>query len=158
MFKKFWNEVGKRVWVNEYKDSMMPRTTFRSPAPVSQPAYKKPVTAASDLSKNTYFKRDTRRNYPRTEVYTQQDVGHLLLGASQIAKLPEVAPAAEGAEETGVPSVEVKDVAEALAKLQEPVFSAEKLPPVPGAGYKFKLSPEQVVEGPGEYYPVYRVF
>ncbi|KAI8320092.1 hypothetical protein GQ54DRAFT_298878 [Martensiomyces pterosporus] len=155
MFKKFWNEVGKRIWVSEYKESMLPRTTFRSPAPALQPEYKKPVTAASNLSGNQYFERDVRRNYPRTEVYTQPDVGRLLLGSTAVEK--QAAAGAEGAE-SSVPSIEVKDVAEALDKLQKPLFSAENLPPVPGAVYRYKLSPEQTIEGPGEYYPSYRVY
>ncbi|KAJ1964811.1 hypothetical protein GGI12_001179 [Dipsacomyces acuminosporus] len=158
MFKKFWSEVGKKIWVSEYKDSMLPRTTFRSPAPVSQPAYKKPVTPASNLSGNSYFERDVRRNYPRTEVYTQPDVGRLLLGATVAEKQVAAEGASEGAEQAAVPSVEVKDVVEALEKLQTPIYSASNLPPVPGAAYRYKLSPEQTVEGPGEYYPAYRVF
>ncbi|KAJ2466437.1 hypothetical protein EV174_006529, partial [Coemansia sp. RSA 2320] len=106
-------------------DSMIPRTTFRSPAPASQPEYKRSVTAASDLFNNPYYKRDVRRNYPRTDVYTQPDV---------------------------------RDVVEALAKLQSPVYSPSNMPPVPGTAYKYKLSPEQHAEGPGEYYPSYRVY
>ncbi|KAJ1665726.1 hypothetical protein IW140_001768 [Coemansia sp. RSA 1813] len=161
MFKKLWQAVGRKVWVSEYKDSMMPRTTFRSPAPVSQPPYQSPVTAASDIYNNQYYKRDVRRNYPRTEVYTQTDVGTLLLGAKAVEALPESngkEATADGAEVVDVPVVKVKDVVEALDRLQKPLYSASNLPPVPGIPYKYKLSPEQTHEGPGEYYPSYRVY
>ncbi|KAJ1812300.1 hypothetical protein LPJ75_003716, partial [Coemansia sp. RSA 2598] len=73
MLKRFWNNVGKKVWLSDYMDSMIPRTTFRSPAPASQPEYKKPTPPASAIYNNPYYKRDVRRNYPRTEVYTQSD-------------------------------------------------------------------------------------
>ncbi|KAJ2660145.1 hypothetical protein IWW48_003092 [Coemansia sp. RSA 1200] len=161
MFKKFWQAVGKKVWISEYMDSMIPRTTFRSPAPVSQPPYKPPVTAASDIYNNQYYKRDVRRNYPRTEVYTQSDVGTLLLGSKAAEALPEPngkEAAVGGAEIVDVPVVKVKNVVEALDKLQKPLYTASNPPPVPGAAYKYKLSPEQTLEGPGEYYPSYRVY
>ncbi|KAJ2351540.1 hypothetical protein IWW50_005548 [Coemansia erecta] len=165
MLKRFWQSVGDKVWLREYKDSMIPRTTFRSPAPVSQPEYKKPVTAASAISNNQYFKRDVRRNYPHTEVYTQADVGGLLLHMHTVKKIsPPSVKVAENAAEieaekaTNVPEIFVKDVVEALDILGKPIYSAINLPPVPGAPYKYKLSPEQHVEGPGEYYPSYRVY
>ncbi|KAI9468763.1 hypothetical protein LPJ78_003932 [Coemansia sp. RSA 989] len=165
MLKRFWQSVGKKVWLDDYKDSMMPRTTFRSPAPVSQPEYKKPVTAASALSGNQYYKRDTRRNYPHTEVYTQADVGGLLLHMHTVKKIspPSVnvdkdAAELEKQEATNVPEIFVKDVVEALEQLGKPIYSASNLPPVPGTPYRYKLSPEQNPEGPGEYYPSYRVY
>ncbi|KAJ2867514.1 hypothetical protein GGH94_000799 [Coemansia aciculifera] len=159
MFKRFWQKVGSKIWLSDYSDSMIPRTTFRSPAPASQPEYKRPETAASDLFNNQYYKRDVRRNYPRTEVYTQSDVGRLLLSANVAEALPTPAASAEGAPVAEVPAtVEVKDVVEALSKLQKPVYSASSMPPAPGSAYTYKLSPEQHAEGPGEYYPSYRVY
>ncbi|KAJ2161315.1 hypothetical protein GGF46_001576 [Coemansia sp. RSA 552] len=166
MLKRFWQSVGRKVWLDEYKDSMIPRTTFRSPAPVSQPENKKPETAASAISNNPYYKRDVRRNYPHTEVYTQADVGGLLLHMHTVKKLSppstdvaDGAKAAEGAEQSKeVSEIFTKDIVEALAKLNKPVYSAVSLPPVPGVPYRYKLSPEQNAEGPGEYYPSYRVY
>ncbi|KAJ1993774.1 hypothetical protein GGI25_000916 [Coemansia spiralis] len=159
MLKKFWQAVGRRVWLSDYKDSMMPRTTFRSPAPVSQPKYRKPVTAASDIYNNPYYRRDVRRNYPRTEVYTQTDIGTLLLGTKAAEALPEAnGKHADGAGAADVAVAKAKDVVEALDKLQKPVYSASSMPPVPGTPYIYKLSPEQHAEGPGEYYPSYRVY
>ncbi|KAJ2687659.1 hypothetical protein H4R19_006619 [Coemansia spiralis] len=151
MFKRFWQAVGRKVWIAEYKDSMIPQATFRTPAPASQPEYQRPATAASAIANNAYYKRDVRRNYPRTEVYTQADVGSLLLRARAPAGV-------EGAPEVDVPAVAVKDVVQALEKLGQPVYSASSLPPVPGTPYTYKLSPEQHAEGPGEYYPSYRVY
>ncbi|KAI7833491.1 hypothetical protein BX661DRAFT_178485 [Kickxella alabastrina] len=163
MLKKFWNNVGKKVWLSDYKESLIPTTTFRSPAPASQPEYKKPVVPASAISNNYYYKRDVRRNYPQTEVYTQSDIGRLLLGPSVAEKI--AAPAATATAEGGaerqaatVPAVEVKDVVEALQKVKGPIYSAANMPPVPGTAYTYKLSPEQYTEGPGEYYPSYRVY
>ncbi|KAJ2746959.1 hypothetical protein GGI20_000946 [Coemansia sp. BCRC 34301] len=151
------NQVGSKVWLSDYSDSMIPRTTFRSPAPASQPEYKRPKTAASDLFNNQYYKRDVRRNYPRMQVYTQSDVGRLLLSANTATEaLPTPAEGVPVAEVLA--AAEVKDVVEALSKLQTPVYSASCMPPVPGTAYTYKLSPEQCVEGPGEYYPSYRVY
>ncbi|KAJ1998771.1 hypothetical protein GGI04_004855 [Coemansia thaxteri] len=179
MFRRLWNAVGSRLWLSDYKDSMIPRTTFRSPAPASQPEYKRSVTAASDLFNNPYYKRDVRRNYPRTDVYTQPDVARLLLQAAGTAEAVlsppppaaagataaagAAAPAADGATAPAASAVQtsavqVRDVVEALAKLQSPVYSPSNMPPVPGTAYKYKLSPEQHAEGPGEYYPSYRVY
>ncbi|KAJ1826655.1 hypothetical protein LPJ73_008954 [Coemansia sp. RSA 2703] len=164
MLKRFCNSVGKKLWLSDYKDSMIPRTTFRSPAPASQPEYKKPTPPASAIYNNPYYKRDVRRNYPRTEVYTQPEIGRLLLGANAVEKIssPEQQNAAstdaQATEAASVPAVEVKDIFEALQKVGGPVYSAANMPPVPGTPYKYKLSPEQYTEGPGEYYPSYRVF
>ncbi|KAJ2079177.1 hypothetical protein H4R24_003952 [Coemansia sp. RSA 988] len=157
MLKKFWQAVGRKIWLDEYKDSMIPRTTFRSPAPVSQPDNKRPVAAASDISNNHYYKRDVRRNYPHTEVYTQADVGGLLLHMHTVKQVPSPG-GEETAKDTAVPDIFVKDVVGALAALKKPIYSASNLPPIPGAPYRYKLSPEQYSEGHGEYYPSYRVY
>ncbi|KAJ2781026.1 hypothetical protein H4R18_003120 [Coemansia javaensis] len=162
MLKRFWQAVGRRVWLRDYKDSMIPRTTFRTPAPASQPPYQSPVTAASAIANNPYYKRDVRRNYPRTEVYTQADVGSLLLLAHGPKDTPQqleggTAPDA-AAKDVATRDAAAKDVVEALEKLGQPLYSAACMPPVPGAPYRYKLSPEQHVEGPGEYYPSYRVY
>ncbi|KAJ1735637.1 hypothetical protein LPJ61_000432 [Coemansia biformis] len=159
MFKRLWQAVGRKVWLSEYKDSMIPRTTFRTPAPASQPEYQMPATAASDIANNPYYKRDVRRNNPRTEVYTQADIGLLLLAHAPRSIAPAgTTGGTEGAPGAGVPAVVVKDVVEALGRVDRPIYSTSSLPPVPGAAYKYKLSPEQHSEGPGEYYPSYRVY
>jgi hypothetical protein len=49
-----------------HRTSMLPVGQFRHPAPASQPEYQAPVTSASNISKNSYYQRETRRKYPAT--------------------------------------------------------------------------------------------
>lgn len=48
--------------------------------------YVYPKSANSRIYDNPYYKRDTRRNYPRVAVYTQQDVALLLEGSAAKAR------------------------------------------------------------------------
>ena len=50
----------------EFRTSMLPVDKFRVPSPASQPEYVPPVTAASNISKNFYYQRETRRKNPET--------------------------------------------------------------------------------------------
>lgn len=48
------------------RTSMLPVSKFRMPSPASQPKFTLPTTTASDISKNHYYQRDSRRAYPAT--------------------------------------------------------------------------------------------
>lgn len=66
---------------------------YRNPPPGANPPleYTDAVTApASDIAENPYWKRDTRRNYPRSSVLSQGDVIGLLTVGSKAAPKQEV--------------------------------------------------------------------
>ncbi|CAG8561893.1 9159_t:CDS:2 [Acaulospora colombiana] len=95
----------------------------------SQPTnYARPLTKHSDLAQNYYFNRDTRRNYPRLAVYTQEDVA-LLIAASH---LKSITSGEQGSSESTqiVTIPENITLTEAIAFVP-PLYSAEKLPPTP---------------------------
>lgn len=50
------------------RTSMLPVSKFRMPSPASQPKFTLPTTDASNISKNQYYQRDSRRTYPATIV------------------------------------------------------------------------------------------
>ena len=52
----------------------------RQPEPASRTErFSVPSSKASDVAQNPYFRRDTRRNYPKTEVVTQPELAKLLI-------------------------------------------------------------------------------
>lgn len=99
--------------------------------------YKDPVTVpAADLADNPYWKRDTRRQYPRLALYTQQDVvGLLELGSKAV---PRIGDGAAGQKQL----VEVKEGGKVLAEILKTKNKNEiaellgegGLPPLPGLG------------------------
>ncbi|KAK9372193.1 uncharacterized protein V1513DRAFT_453042 [Lipomyces chichibuensis] len=66
---------------------------YRVPSTGSRPeaaTYTDPTTLpASDIADNQYYNRDTRRAYPRIAIYSQSDIGGLLLYGS--AAKPRIA-------------------------------------------------------------------
>ncbi|KAJ1918142.1 hypothetical protein H4219_002783 [Mycoemilia scoparia] len=171
MLKQFWKAVGDRVWVSpHYLESTLRADTFRKPSTGSQTPYKKPKTENSAIYNNQYFNRDNRRNYPRVAVYDQQDVGkHLLLSYLPEAQQAVSAPVAKtettgeakaelaNSEEASVPSVNARDVVDALTQINKPIYTASSLPPMPGKAHRFEISQFQTEASPGQYYPMYRV-
>ncbi|PVU90917.1 hypothetical protein BB561_004652 [Smittium simulii] len=153
MLDKFWRAVGKRVWIKDYKDSLLHADTFRHPSPLNQPTYKRPTTEASDISKNPYFKRDTRRNYPILAVYTQADVAKLLNKPITQQISTETAETQPEKSESKLPIT--IDLNSAL--LSATPYSNTSLPPVPGKAYSYTFSDIQEIEQPGQYYPIYNV-
>ncbi|KAJ1677481.1 hypothetical protein EV182_006084, partial [Spiromyces aspiralis] len=162
---------------SHYSESNIYPDTFRKVSPGSQTPYVKPDTENSAIFNNQYFNRDMRRNYPRLAVYTQQDVGQLLLAAHQAESLTgpaavkakeaikpgaasgeAKAEVAKGEEGCNVPAIEVRDVVDALAKVGKPLYTPSNLPPMPGTARKFELSKYQMIEQPGQYYPMYKVY
>ncbi|OLY82453.1 hypothetical protein AYI68_g3428 [Smittium mucronatum] len=148
------------IFQDDYKVSNLSPKTFRVPAPGEQPQFETPKTEASAISNNSYFKRDTRRNYPRLAVYNQSDVAKLISNLSPVGFAePEAAPS-----ETAQPAVQestqvapVKSLNETILSLKTPIYSIDKLPPTPGTAYVYSISTEQDVQDPGQYYPTYKV-
>lgn len=77
-----WEYIRRALAVDPNRSNGVPMNLqYRNPPPgaVISEAYEDPVTApAGDIADNAYYKRDTRRNYPRTSVLKQADVVGLL--------------------------------------------------------------------------------
>lgn len=133
---------------------------YRNPPPGSNDplGYDDPVTLpAGDIAGNPYWKRDTRRAYPRLSAVTQQDAVALLTVGS------EAAPKAELVGEAGEKAlVEAKNEGDkGLASFLEQKRIGEEvlvngLPPLPsgqclGRGewdvHKYQLTEDQSYEG-----------
>ncbi|CAG8444578.1 12846_t:CDS:2 [Acaulospora morrowiae] len=129
-FNKFYEKIRQLLTVNPETNTGVPLTgIYRTPAPGSQPRdYVRPLTKHSDLAQNYYFNRDARRNYPRLAVYTQQDVAGLIT-ASHLKSI--TAGEQESSESTQITTIpENITLTEAIAFVP-PLYSANKLPPVP---------------------------
>ncbi|KAI8372840.1 uncharacterized protein BYT42DRAFT_578206 [Radiomyces spectabilis] len=154
---KTWSWVKKYFSVNPLSTDGMPVVgKFRTPAVGSRPEkYKYPKSPASNVSGNYYFQRDTRRNYPRLAVYTQQDVAGLIEGASVKSSLP--LPHADNQPVTPAKVTEVKPLVEVLNTKQ--LYSVQNPAPTPNWGRKveWKLSEDFVPPNNGSYFPM-RVF
>lgn len=103
---------------------------YRNPPPGANPpeVYDDPVTLpAGDIAENSYFKRDARRNYPRSSVVKQADVVGLLTAGSKAH------PRVEGGESTSA-LVAGKPIGLATYFQRSPetnVLGPSKLPPFP---------------------------
>ncbi|KAI8984204.1 hypothetical protein BDF20DRAFT_858572 [Mycotypha africana] len=150
---KTWSWVKKYFSVNPLSTDGMPVVgKFRTPAVGSRPEkYTTPKTSASNLSNNYYFNRDTRRNYPRLAVYTQQDVALMIEGAPVRASLP----AEKAAEQITTTVEETKPLVE-LLNSKKLTYSAEKLPPTPRffPQPKWKVSEDFIPPNDGSYFPM----
>ncbi|KAI7861751.1 hypothetical protein BDF14DRAFT_1876939 [Spinellus fusiger] len=143
---KTWAWVKKYFSVNPLSTDGMPVVgKFRTPAAGSRPEkYAYPKTEASKISGNYYFQRDTRRNYPRLAVYTQEKVAGLIDGGfitpGQIAAPAQVS--------NPKPLVEVLNT--------HKLYSSEKQAPVPAWGRKmvWKESEDFVYPNNGTYFPM----
>ena len=131
---------------------------FRKPAPGTNPPdlYDDPTTVpAADLAENPYWKRDTRRAYPRLSVVSQADVVGLLTVGNQARPREDVAlighdrsrrlvQIRQEGEETGLATLFAKD-----KSVVRSVLGPDGLPPFPtglapaGQGQKrYELSAE----------------
>ncbi|KAI7901587.1 uncharacterized protein BX663DRAFT_513376 [Cokeromyces recurvatus] len=149
---KTWAWVKKYFSVNPLSTDGMPVVgKFRTPAVGSRPEkYTYPKSSASNLSNNYYFQRDTRRNYPRLAVYTQQDVALLLEGAPV---KPELS-AETAVKQTTTTTVETKPLNEILNS--QILYTTEKLAPAPrfGQQVKWKVSEDFIPPNDGSYFPM----
>lgn len=78
----FWEYIRRILAVDPNRSNGVPlNLRYRNPPPgaIIPEAYEDPVTApAGDIADNPYYKRDTRRSYPRLSVVKQADVVGLL--------------------------------------------------------------------------------
>ncbi|GAB5590574.1 hypothetical protein Unana1_05474 [Umbelopsis nana] len=151
---KHWAWVKKLLSVNPKSTNGMPETgVFRTPAVGSRPEkYVYPKTEASNVSNNYYFERDTRRNYPRLAVYTQQDVAGLLTGAAVEPSLPPTGADSQPVIPATV--TEAKSLTEVLGSTS--LYSKGHLPPTPNWNINKKWEVSTDFKGPddGTYFPM----
>ena len=128
--------------------------------PASRPEeYIDPLTApAADIADNPYYKRDTRREYPRTLVYSQPYIAGLLSYGSAAA--PRIAAGETGIKalaEVKKGNLELTSVLASNTEVGKAVLAKNGgLPPLPGTGrgrtkWRFKLNDEKEQGYSGEY-------
>ncbi|KAI8891286.1 hypothetical protein K501DRAFT_319333 [Backusella circina FSU 941] len=148
---KTWAWVKKYFSVNPLVTDGMPVVgKFRTPAIASRPEkYTYPKTAASNISGNYYYQRDTRRNFPRTATYTQAEVAGLIEGAA-VKSIPAEGAAADQV----VAATQTKPLVEVLNSRQ--FYSKENLPPLPkwGRQTEWKVSEDFIPPNDGSYFPM----
>ncbi|GME74155.1 unnamed protein product [[Candida] boidinii] len=101
--KGIWEFIRKTLTLVPNRSSGNPYVPFfRNPPPASEPLeYKDPRTIpAGDVVKNSYFKRDYRRNYPRISSFDQTKVSGLLTLGSEAA--PRISIGDKGSKELAV--------------------------------------------------------
>jgi len=129
--------------------------------PASRPEeYIEPLTSpAADLAENPYWKRDTRRDYPRTLVYSQSYIAGLLSYGNGTA--PRIAAGETGTKalaEVKSGQLELTTVLASTEVGKEVLARNGGLPPLPGTGrgraqWRFKLN-QEVEQGYSPEYPV----
>ncbi|MCJ1400774.1 hypothetical protein MMC11_003982 [Xylographa trunciseda] len=82
-----WARVSRLLAIDPNRSTGIPlNPQYRNPPPGATPPqmYDDPITLpAGDIAENPYYKRDSRRNYPRLSVVKQADVvGLLTLGSA----------------------------------------------------------------------------
>jgi len=129
--------------------------------PASRPEeYIEPLTSpAADLAENPYWKRDTRREYPRTLVYSQPYIAGLLSYGNAAA--PRIAAGEQGTKalaEVTSGRLELTSVLQSTDVRKLVLQRNGGLPPLPGTGrgrtqWKFKLN-EEKEQGYDQEYPI----
>jgi hypothetical protein len=136
-----WERLRQLLAVDPNRSTGVPlNSQFRLPAPGSLPplSYDDPVTVpAGDLADNPYWKRDTRRSYPKLSTVSQADAVSLLTVGSQAAPKDDVLQIGEAGVKQLV-EVQEQGKERGLAALFEKdqksiqgVLGANGLPPTP---------------------------
>ncbi|CAK4034798.1 Hypothetical predicted protein [Lecanosticta acicola] len=138
----FWSKVHSFFAIDPARSSGVPlNPQFRNPPPGGNDpkAYDDPVTVpAGDIAENPYWKRDTRRSYPKLSVVSQPDVVALLTVGSAAAPNEEVLKIGDAGK---TQLVEVKEEGErGLATyfqknkgVAKSVLGPDGLPPLPAS-------------------------
>ncbi|KAI9137011.1 hypothetical protein BKA69DRAFT_68420 [Paraphysoderma sedebokerense] len=143
----FFNAIKQYITVNpQVVESTVWAGKFRTPAPASQTPHVAPQRYQyknAAISGNYYYTRDSRRNYPKTTVYTNQEWAPLLLGSGYVKSLP--APN----------SVETTNLQPTVS------YSISHLPPSPPSPFKKKVWLESTDSGlpshdSSKYFPIGR--
>ena len=153
-----WEGIRKFLAIDPNRSNGVPLNPYyRNPAPGSEPTpYDDPVTVpAGDIADNAYFKRDTRRAYPKLSVVNQADAVALLTVGS--AAQPKVELIGEAGQKQLVDTQEAAQtgLAKALEKASPQDVAKDLfvggLPPLPSGHslssgswdvHKYKLTEE----------------
>ncbi|GAA5987480.1 hypothetical protein JCM11641_003843 [Rhodosporidiobolus odoratus] len=152
----FWDKVRRATVVNPESSSGNPLVaSFRQPEPASRSEkFTVPSSKASDVAENPYYKRDFRRNYPKTEIVTQDELAKLLIAQGGFESLPPVT-AAEGSSTTAVTADTPTPSLSALYSNNTSVSTTGFRPPTPpGHKYKWFAAKEVVPHDPQSYFPM----
>ncbi|KAJ9196792.1 hypothetical protein DTO166G4_630 [Paecilomyces variotii] len=151
-----WERIRRLLAVDPTRSTGVPlNPQYRWPTPGSLPpeSYDDPVTVpAADIADNPYWKRDTRRNYPRLSVVNQADVVGLLSVGSKAAPKEDVLQIGEAGQKQLV-AVKQEGEERGLAALFEKdkkgiqgILGPNGLPPLPAnlnPEPRYKLGAEQ---------------
>ncbi|KAJ5381013.1 NADH-ubiquinone oxidoreductase 21.3 kDa subunit [Penicillium cataractarum] len=156
-----WERLRSLLAVDPNRSTGVPlNSQFRLPSPGSLPpsSYDDPVTVpAGDIADNPYWKRDTRRSYPKLSTVSQADAVSLLTVGSQAAPKDNVLQIGEAGAKQLV-EVQEQGKERGLAALFEKdkksiqgVLGANGLPPTPAnintvaqaSQSKYEINPEQ---------------
>ncbi|OOQ86603.1 NADH-ubiquinone oxidoreductase 21.3 kDa subunit [Penicillium brasilianum] len=156
-----WERLRQLLAVDPNRSTGIPlNSQFRLPSPGSLPplSYDEPVTLpAGDIADNPYWKRDTRRSYPKLSTVSQADAVSLLTVGSQAAPKDDVLQIGEAGAKQLV-EVQEQGKERGLAALFEKdkksiqgVLGANGLPPTPAnintvaqaSQSKYEINPEQ---------------
>jgi len=143
-----WEKIRRFFAIDPNRSSGIPlNSTYRYPAPGSVPGltYTDPVTVpAADIAENPYWKRDVRRNYPRTAMFKQSDIVGLLQLGSVVN--PRIGRGEEGKKQLVAVRSEEGTLAQVLelekARVAGEVLGEDGLPPLPGRRVNWKLDQE----------------
>ncbi|KAI9294246.1 hypothetical protein K502DRAFT_366021 [Neoconidiobolus thromboides FSU 785] len=154
LFRMFKNYLSVNPTLLE---SSMKVGEFRIPPGSIETPYKQaPGEVSPKLSKNYYFTRDVRRNYPKTITYTQGEVA-LLLNQPAMKQIESN----ENKEVEESKEIKIGTLEENIAQLKLTVEDKDSLnaflPPVPGKRYRYQISDEDYNMKPGTYWPIYLV-
>lgn len=156
-----WETLRRALAIDPERSNGVPLNPyFRNPTPgAADPlSYNDPVTLpAADIAGNPYWKRDSRRNYPRLSVVTQSDAVALLTVGSEAAPKSELIgeagqQALVAAKEDGQTKGLAAFLEEKTAKAVAADVLVNGLPPLPSGQslasgswdvHKYKLTPEK---------------
>ncbi|KAJ5176437.1 NADH-ubiquinone oxidoreductase 21.3 kDa subunit [Penicillium canariense] len=159
-----WERLRSLLAVDPNRSTGIPlNSQFRLPTPGSLPplSYDDPVTVpAGDIADNPYWKRDTRRSYPKLSTVSQADAVSLLTVGSQAAPKDDILQIGAAGEKQLV-EVQEQGQERGLAALFEKdkksiqgVLGANGLPPTPANINTVAQSSQSKYEiGRGQGYP-----
>ncbi|PSR97647.1 NADH-ubiquinone oxidoreductase-like protein [Coniella lustricola] len=134
-----WERIRRSLAIDPQRSNGVPlNPTFRWPTPGGNDpmAYDDPVTVpAGDIADNAYWKRDTRRNYPRLSVVDQASaVALLTVGSAQAPKVELIGEAGSQALVAAATEGEQKGLARVFEEKGVDVAKellVDGLPPLP---------------------------
>ncbi|GAA5839114.1 hypothetical protein JCM11251_003680 [Rhodosporidiobolus azoricus] len=150
-----WKKIREKIVVNESSTGNPLPASFRQPEPGSRPEkFTVPSSKASDVAENPYWKRDFRRNYPKTEVVRQEELAKLLIAQGGFESLPPIS-AAEGVDSTAVTADSPTPSLATLYNKNTSLAATSFRPPTPpGPKYRWFAAKEEVPFPEHSYFPM----